>query len=260
MNNHRFGSSDQADSAGQPWAGRSFDANPHSGDDGSAPAELVAAIAAFRGGETSLTEVVTAFRAARFLVPLVAEAGDVGFTDEGLKVDKTQELAIVTVASPDGRSALPVFSSVTAMSQWNPDARPVPADGVRVALAAAGEGTPIVVLDAGTPTQLVLRRPALWAIAKGQAWRPPHDDARIDAVVQASVLTNPEIHSVALRDGDPAASLAGPDLAIDLVLEPHLDEARLNELLQRVASSWLEDQYFAEHVDRIGLNVIPADA
>ena len=35
----------QADSAGVPWEGRSFESNPHAGDDGSADAALLAALA-----------------------------------------------------------------------------------------------------------------------------------------------------------------------------------------------------------------------
>ena len=48
---HMFGSSDHADSAGQPWAGRSFEPNAFASDDGSAPAEFVAAMAEFRSYE-----------------------------------------------------------------------------------------------------------------------------------------------------------------------------------------------------------------
>ena len=80
-------------------------------------------------------------RTCRFLIPLVAVAGETGLTDDGHVVDKTQELSIITVAGPDGRAVLPVFSSVDTMRHWRPDARPVPADAVRVALAAAATGT-----------------------------------------------------------------------------------------------------------------------
>ena len=43
---------------------------------------------------------------------------------------------------------LPAFTSVDTMRAWDPAARPIPASGERVALAAAGEGTDLVVLDA----------------------------------------------------------------------------------------------------------------
>src|SRR5690554_3768347 len=98
----------KGDSAGQTWQGRSFSANTFGSDDGSAPAELLATIEQFRAGRIPATEVVAALARVRVLIPLLAEAGDMGFTDAGLRVDKTQELSIVTVAGPDGRKVLPV--------------------------------------------------------------------------------------------------------------------------------------------------------
>lgn len=253
---HMFGASDAADSAGQPWAGRSFDTNPHASDDGSAPEALAAAVAAYLAGSGTIDAVVDAVRGSRLLIPLVAEAGDVGETADGLKVDKTQELSIVTVATPDGRTALPVFSSVDAMRAWNPHARPVPTDGVRAALAAAGEGTPVIVLDPATPGQIALRRPAVWAIAKGDAWLPPHRDERILGIVDAS--RSDAVRGIQLRSGDPNGDLSGPDLEIELRLDPGLDQAALTALLENLTSRWYADEYFTERVDRLGLKIIPA--
>lgn len=254
---HRFGSSDAADSAGQPWAGRSFDANPHASDDGSAPPALREAMRAFRAGTGPLEAVVDAVRESRLLIPLIAVAGDVGETESGLRVDKTQELSIVTVATPDDRTALPVFSSVDAMRTWNPMARPVPSDGVRAALAAAGEGTPVMILDPGTPEQIALRRPAVWAIAKGEPWRPPHLDTRIWDIIEDARV--PEVRRFALRTADPDAQLAGADLEVELVLEPGLDRGDLGLLLQRLTAAWFADAYFTERVDLLGLKVVPAE-
>jgi hypothetical protein len=54
---HAHGSDHTADSAGFPWAGRSFEANPFAGDDGSADPTLISAIERFRAGEASVVEV-----------------------------------------------------------------------------------------------------------------------------------------------------------------------------------------------------------
>ena len=257
MTEHLFGATDEADSAGQPWAGRSFDPNPHASDDGSAPPVLAAALAAFHAGSGSIEEVVDAIRVSRLLIPLVAEAGEVGETADGLIVEKTQELSIVTVATPDERTALPVFSSVDAMRTWNPTARPVPTDGVRAALAAAGEGTPVIILDPGAPTQLAVRRPAVWAIAKGEPWVPAHRDPRIAEVVGANLP--PEVRRVIRHDGDPGAQLGGPDLLVELALDPGLDNAGLSQLIEQLTTAWYADDYFVERVDRLALKVVPAD-
>src|SRR5690606_19785486 len=138
-------------------------------------------------GTGSQAEVVEAFRHARLLIPLVAELGEEGINDAGKRVDKSQELSIVTVAGPDGRAVLPVFSSVETMGAWNPQARPVPAEGTRVALAAAHEQTDLVVLDAGSPTEFVLRRPAVWAIARQEPWMPAVESPEVAAEFESSV-------------------------------------------------------------------------
>ena len=67
----------RADSAGVPWEGRSFHANPHSGDDGSADPALLAALRAFRDGSGDQVAVVDAYRSARLLIPLLAEKGGI---------------------------------------------------------------------------------------------------------------------------------------------------------------------------------------
>ncbi|MEN9752471.1 MAG: hypothetical protein RL670_162, partial [Actinomycetota bacterium] len=90
--------------------------------------------------------VLAAFRDARLLIPLMATLGEGGEGVDGLKTDKSADLAIVTVEGPDGYEVLPVFSSVAAMNAWHADARPVPSDATRVALAAASENTTRVVL------------------------------------------------------------------------------------------------------------------
>lgn len=257
MGEHSFGATDSADSAGQPWAGRAFEPNPHAADDGSAPEALAAAQHAFRSGTGSLEAVVNAIRDARLLIPLVAEAGDVGQTANGLTVDKTQELSIVTVATPDDRTALPVFSSVDAMRHWNADARPVPTDGVRAALAAAGEGTPVIILDPASPEQVAIRRPAVWAIAKSEPWEAPHLDVRIGAVLEAS--RRDAVRAIERHCGDPESQLTGPDLIVELVLDPGLDNAALSALIEQLTSEWYADDYFVERVDRLALKVVPAE-
>lgn len=246
------------DSAGQPWAGRTFGENPHAGDDGAPTPELAAALAAFRSGAAGQDAVVDAFRSARLLVPLVAEAGDEGFNDRGVRVDKTQELSIVTVEGPDGRAVLPVFSSVAAMSAWNATARPVPVEGRRVALAAASERTDLVVLDPGSGAEFVLRRPAVWAVGQGEPWLPAADDPEVRAAFERSIATEPLVHAVTLEPGDPAARLAGPELVVRLELAPGLTQRELDAVLARLARRWAADDVAATRVDSLTVRLAPS--
>ncbi|WP_350346975.1 SseB family protein [Agromyces sp. G08B096] len=247
-----------ADSAGRPWAGRSFEPNPHAADDGSAPPELAAAVRRFRSGDGGQADVVQAFGGSRLLIPLLAELGDGGTAvgEHGLAVDKSQELSIVTVAGPDGRRVLPVFASVGAMSTWNPTARPVPADGVRVALAAADDGTDLVVLDPGSDGEFVLRRPAVWAVAQSRPWRPPFEDDAVIAAFERSISSELAVLGVELLPGDPDARLAGPELVVRLQLVAGLTREELDATTTRLARRWAEDDVIAAGVDSLAVKLV----
>jgi len=237
------------DSAGVPWEGRSFEHNSSSDDDGSAPERLIEALRRFRSNELGEAEVVDALRASRLLIPLVAHLGEAGSNDHGVLIDKTQELSIVTVAGPDGRTVMPVFTSVDAMRVWNPKARPVPADAVRVAVAAASEQTDVVVLDPTASTEFVVRRPALWAIAQGAAWIPSYLDQEVLAAFITAAEPEDMVIAVQLAPGDPGARFAGAELIVHLTLVAGLDRAGLDALLARLQERWTADEIIAARVD-----------
>lgn len=247
-----------ADSAGVPWEGRSFHSNPHTADDGSSDPALLAALTAFRAGEGSQQQVVDAYRAARLLIPLLAEKGDHGVGPHGLEVDKTQELSIVTVAAPDGRRVLPVFTSVEAMAQWDASARPVPVDGVRTALAAAADDTDLIVVDPGSATEFVIRRPAVWAIGQGQPWEPSFLSPEVVAGLHASVGGELAVLDLSVEAGDPAARLRGPELVVRLQLMPGLEKDELDAVLARLAKRWAADDRIAVLVDSLTVKLVRA--
>ncbi len=239
------------DSAGVPWEGRRFEANRHSDDDGSADPALLAALAAFRDGDGDQVGVIDAYRSARLLIPLVAEKGATGIGTHGLAVDKTQELSIVTVAAPDGRRVLPVFTSVAALARWDAAARPVPADGVRTALAAADDDTDLIVVDPTSGTEFVIRRPAVWAIAQGEPWEPSFASPGVVTALNESIGTELAVLDLSVAAGDPDARLRGPELVVTLELMPGLDQSALDTLLARLAKRWAADDRIAVLVDSL---------
>jgi len=246
-----------ADSAGIPFAGRRFHENPGAGDDGSAPEAVIAAIRALRAGECGIQDVVAALHAERLLVPLVTVAGDHGVGPYGQTVDKTQELSIVTVAGPDGRAVLPAFTSVQAMQAWDAAARPIPIQASRIALAAASEGTPLVVVDPGSETQTVVRRPALRALATGEAWTPSFEDAAVGEAFAASVADEVAVEAIALASGDPEARLAGPELVVAVRFAPDATDEARRAALARLQQRWAADELIASRVDSIALRTSP---
>ena len=246
------------DSAGVPWEGRSFQANPHAADDGSADPALLAALQRFRAGEGSQAEVVDAFRPARVLVPLIAENGEEGVAPSGLAVDKTQELSIVTVAAPDGRRVQPVFSSVQTMQRWDAAARPIPVEALRVALSASGEETDLIVLDPASETEFVIRRPAVWAIAQAQPWEPSFLSPEVFGALQQSVAHELAVIDVHVAPGDPDARMRGPELIVTLELTAGLDRETLDAVLARLAQRWAADDRMAVLVDSLTIKLTQA--
>ncbi|NKY12112.1 SseB family protein, partial [Cellulomonas hominis] len=164
------------------------------GDDGRADPGVAAALAGYGDGTGTLAGVVAALAGTRVLVPVLAEldsAETVVVGGHAHTVEKEASAGIVALQAPDGRTALPVFSSVAAMSAWRSDARPVPTDVVRAALSAVQEGWELLVLDPGGPVTVLVPRPAVWALAQQQAWRPAVADGgsgpAVDAEVAAAV-------------------------------------------------------------------------
>ena len=245
-----------ADSAGVPWEGRHFEANPWAGDDGSANPELLEVLARFQAGDASQSDVHDTLRESRLLVPLVANLGEAGEGAHGQTVDKSADLSIVSVSSPDGQTALPVFSSVAAMSVWNASARPVPIETARVALAAASEKNGRIILDPGSATEFVVRRTAFRSLADSSAWTHPSLDVSIKAAFASVIDLEPAVENFAIQNGDPTSRLLGPEVLVYLKLTPGLDASALQDLLSRLTAGWAANSDIAEGVDSLGIKLV----
>jgi hypothetical protein len=251
INQNRF-----SDSAGVPWEGRELEENRFADDDGSAPQELLNAISGFRSGELGQAAVIDALRISRLLVPLLAKLGESEIGANGLKVEKSAELSIVTVKAPDDQDALVVFSSVDAMHRWNPTARPVPTDAIRVCLAAASQLSTRVVIDPGSDTEFVIRRPAIARIAQSLDWQPAELNPSVRKVVGESVAAEVQVVAFELRSGDPEAKLAGAELEVALTLVNGSSPADVRQLLERVSKYWAESEEFALSVDSVTIKLL----
>jgi hypothetical protein len=246
------------DSAGVPWAGRSFDINPYSGDNGEADPQLIATLSKFRSGEVSAEEVLKALGQARLLIPLIANLGESEEGAHGHQVDKSADLSIVTVLTPDSQRALPVFSSVAAMNLWNPEARPVPNDGRKVALAAASEGNTRLVLDPMSETEFVVRRPGIACIAQDLPWLVPANNPEVVEIINSVLADIGQVESFTLVEGDPTCKLLGQELLVVLYLEPGLTEDALKSLEEDFFARISSSERFVELVDSVGVKFLKA--
>lgn len=240
-----------SDSAGVPWEGRSFEDNNFSSDNGETPAALIPVLA---DKPVEKTALVNALLDTRLLIPLVAELGEGEIGPNGLVVEKSADLAIVAVSTPDKQTAIPAFTSVAEMSAWNLEARPVPASAAKVCLAAASEGHTRVILNPAGAA-IAIRRPQLAAIAQGLAWEAPHKSSKVREMVLAATKKHLMISSVDLFDGDPDSKLAAAELTIQLGFKPGLQADPLKEILLALAADFQAPE-FMELVDSFGFRLV----
>jgi len=235
--------------------------SPFAGDDGTTDPALAAVLARYADGAVGLAEVVAALAPTRVLVPVLAEleAADVVVHDgHEHTVDKEASAGIVALRTPDGRTAMPVFSSVAAMTAWHPHARPVPSGAARAALSAVGEGWEVVVLDPGGPVTAVLPRPAVWALARGEAWHPAVADGVVADDVAAAVRA--ALAGVAGLVDARAEPGRRAEVGVVLALVPGLDRARLDAVLAEVNGRLAADDVVAAGVDSVELRRTSAPA
>ena len=244
-----------ADSAGVPWQGRHFEANQHSQDDGKADEVLVQALAEFQNQVGSIEAVFAALRNARVLVPLVASLGESAEGAHGQTVDKSADLAIVSVQTPDGQVGIPVFSCVETMSAWNKTARPVPSDVPRVALAAASEQATRVVLDPGSPTEFVMRRPMIEAMAQSLGWSAPWADDSVKAAFAAVLKEDTDVSNWAIYTEDLNSRLVAPEVTVLLKLREGLDQRGIDALVEQFMESCKLSAVIAARVDSMQLKL-----
>ncbi len=246
-----------SDSAGLPWAGRDLTPSGFEDDDGSADAALLASLAA-RGADPSPETDVALFalvRAARWIVPVVAAPAETETGETGLLVEKRTDMAVVTIVGPDGRRALPVFTSAAALARWDASARPVPVSADRAAQAAVAEGCDVLLVDVGSEGPTELRPSMVWALAQRASWLPASTDPFVAKAVAVAVASEPAVVTTRLEDGSPPGQGV---LRVVLALRPGLDGPSVEALATRVGERLATDGELRARVDGLAFALEPA--
>ena len=223
-------------------------------DDGSADPVLRTVLEAHAAGAASVADVVAALLGTRLLVPVLAHA-EVSAEQAAAERadDSTASAGVVGVQMPDGRTALPVFTSVASMSVWRPDARPVPAEASRAAVSAVSDGWPVLVVDPAGPVPVTVPRPAVVAMAEGRSWQPAvagGEVARdVREAVRAALGGLAAVVSCDALPGDRA------EVTVDLALRPGLGRGELDAVLQQVGERLAADPVTAARVDSFELRL-----
>ncbi|NUL48908.1 SseB family protein [Cellulosimicrobium funkei] len=273
---HRDDAGRPADSAGVAWEGRDLSgggidgsANPlhaFDADDGTAdPAwgAVLDRLAAGAAGEPEVVDTLSRMRVFAAVVPTVVEHDEHGG-------DKEADVAIVTLKAPDGRTALPVFTNVPALTAWHPQARPVATWMPRACLSAVDEGAELVVVDPAAERTFVVRRPAVWALAQQRHWTPSYADEALAGELAAVVDLVPGLDRIGLAPGSGVASRtaagtvlpgggSGPELRLvaypDAELTTAADEAGLRLMAATLQQVLAEVPSLAERADSVEITV-----
>lgn len=221
-------------------------------DDGSADPALTEALAAYARDRGTEPELLAALAGARVLVPVVAVLGETETGPDGLRREKTSDMAVPTLQAPDGRRALPAFTSTDTLQRWRADARPVAVPLPQALLAASHEQADTVVLDLAGPVTYQLTGPALRALAEGRTSADPLADPAVTDALRA------------LLDAEPAVLLARlvpsaeTDATLALGLAPDADPAGAAQRLARAVAA--DEVLRARLVRGLDLALLPPGA
>lgn len=262
------------DSANRPWSGRDLSlegetVHQYENDDGRTDYAYREALDELNSGTGSEADVLAVLVAVRVFVPIVAEVAATGKGTDGLVTDKESDMAMVSLKAPDGRKALPVFSSVEFLQAWHSGARPVAVAAPRAALSAVAEDAQLMVIDPGAPQTFVVRRPALWSLAQQKAWTPSYLDDEVRQAVAEAADRLPSVHSVQIRPGPGVASLLsdgrhvdgggpGPELRLIVGLIPGLNESEVKEIVGELQNRLAAEKEFVERVDSLEVKLANA--
>jgi hypothetical protein len=219
------------------------------GDDGAAVPALREAVDLLAYGSGTATDVVAALGDARVMAAVVAVLGEEQTAADG---DKQADMALVTLTGPDGRRALPVFSSTSSLSAWDRLARPVAVTTRRAAHAALAEGCERLVLDPAGPTTFLVSRSAVVALAQGRPWQPAHSDDVVGRRLAELIADEADVLNAGRRPGTSA------ELRVELAVRPGLTREQLGDLASRVGRRLASDEVLRERADGLELAVVPA--
>lgn len=233
-----------------------------SGDDGSADPALTAALAAWRADPATEPKLLAVLSGARLLVPVLAVLGEAETGPDGLRRDKTSDMAVPTLTAPGGRRALPAFSSTETLARWQPDARPVAVPLGQALRAAAQERADTLVIDLAGPVPYELTGSGMRALASGRPGQEggPLRDPAVTAALRTVLAAEPEVLGAQLAPsgGDGATGAGGghgTDGTLALALAPAAD---VSAVARRVAGALAADEALRARLVRgLDLAVLP---
>ncbi|GAA1244388.1 SseB family protein [Oryzihumus leptocrescens] len=234
------------DSAGIPFTGRQLSGTGFDDDTGAADPALLEAL----GQRADERALMAALAGARLIVPIVAAPTEVDDSGD-LAVEKSTDMAVVTLTAPDGQRALPVFSSVEALAAWDASARPSPVTSALAAQAAVQERCDVMVLDLGSGSPTVLRPSMLWALAQQREWLPAHEDPFIAQALDRATAGEPDVLDVSAEAGEPGTGT----LRVVLSLRAGLEQEQVQRVATRIGERIATDGEARARIDALAFAI-----
>lgn len=237
-----------SDSAGVPWQGRELPRGDFSDDTGEADPALLRALTT--GGER---DVMRHLATARLLVPVTAVANETTEGVDGHTADAEADMAVVLLEHPDGRTALPVFSSMADLAAFDSSLRPVPVGATSAAQAAVSEQADLMVLDCASEQAFEVRASMVWALSQQREWLPAEEDPFVAAAVERVCSGHDEVQAHTLAAGAPDGQGV---LQVGLTLVPGLTEEQVQQLATRIAEELATDGELRARIDGLSFAIV----
>lgn len=221
-------------------------------DHGEADPHVLAVLTAYAADPRADTAraLMAALPGSRWLIPVVPapegalaephHEGSDGQEGHDHDNDHDHGPAMVTtiLGSGDGERGFPVFGSLATLTNWDPQARPVPVRMAAAALAAAQERCDALLLDWGSGHQVALPGSMVWALAEERDWLPASVDPVVAEAIHEFCAAEPAVVRVALADGQPSGT-ASLDITVHVRsgLPRELTVAALERLGARLGGS-----------------------
>ncbi|WP_033213465.1 SseB family protein [Kitasatospora phosalacinea] len=214
-------------------------------DDGTADPALAAALTAWQQDPATEPDLLAALTPSRLMVPIVALLGEVEVGADGHRHEKTSDMAVPVVEAPDGRRALPAFTSLATMAAWRADARPAPVAAPQAAMVAFSERADTLLVDPAGPVTYRLSGARLRAVAENRRYLPPLRDPEVRQALRTLLAAEPAVAAAHLTPAPDA------DATLALVLaDPAADPAAVQSLAARLGRSLAADPTLRVRLDR----------
>ncbi|WP_316520292.1 SseB family protein [Kitasatospora brasiliensis] len=246
---------DRKDFSNPAFVGKSIPNPGFSDDDGTADPALTEALARWSQDRAAEPEVLAALTPTRLMVPIVAILGEVEVSPDGHRHEKTSDMAVPVLEAPDGRRALPAFTSLDSLTRWRADARPAPTAAPQAAMVAYSERADTLLIDPAGPVPFLLSGARLRALAENRPFLPPVRDPEVREAVRGLLAAEPQVVTGLLEASE------GSDGVVVVVFDPALDHPGMVEAVGRLGQAVAADPVLRVRLDLgLELAVLPVSA